>query len=584
MLNRLKRALLYICAFVGLLVILLTVLGGILASHFYGEASRTLPKEMILSFDTSDGLSENESPDSLIGMWRGSALSIRQATAAIREAAGDPRVHGLLLRADTGSIGLARLQELREALLDFRLSGKKIYGFADTFGFESGADNAYYIASTADEIWMQPSGDWGVAGTVLEMPFFRGLLDRLGILPQFEAREEYKNAMGFLTDKSFNPADKAALQELADNILQQKIRAISAARGIDVPALREYINAAPLSSGEALARDLVDTLGYLPQLREKLEETTGAEFVALADYAGNTQTPDGGVPVALIYAGGEVQRGYKGAEDPMSFREGLFAGDIARALREAAEDDDIEAIVLRIDSPGGSYVASDTIWNAVEEAKKYKPVYAVLGDVAASGGYYAAMAADRIFAMPGTLTGSIGVVGGKVSVAGAAEKLGVTFDKVQAGQRANMWSPTAPFTAEEQALFRNWIDRTYRDFVGKFAEARGFTFDEARERAKGRVYTGEQALQAGLIDGDGGWTEAEEDLRYELDMADGQPIDYYLFPKPKKPYEELLENIMGYRDAAEYAAYFQDSKMARALLRILSPQTGVQAIAPGWVR
>lgn len=562
---------------------LLTIVLGMIGAAALRERAPELPNNMVISFDTADGLSEKESYGGFMQYFEQEPeLSTREIVTAIREAAYDPRVSALVMRVDTFHLGLARLQELREAVLFFREFGKHTYAFADTFGFEGSGDNGYYLASAFDEIWLQPSGDWGVSGIAVEMPFLRGLLDKLGIVPNFSTREEYKSAMSFLTDKGFKPADREAMRDLVENILEQKLTAIGIDRDIPYNELRGWIDESPLSAEQAKTRNLVNTLGYTTQLREKIKQDAGhdAEFLSLADYSYNIEKAKGPT-VAVIYATGAIMRG-KDEGGAFEIDHNAHSEDLARALRGAAQDDDIAAIMLRVDSPGGSYVASDTVWNAVMEAKKKKPVYAVMGDVAASGGYYIAMGADRIFAMPGTLTGSIGVVAGKISVNPLAQKLDVNIDKIQIGENADMWSPASDFSPAAKAKLEQWLDRTYADFLSKVSLSRDLPPDEVRAAAKGRVWTGAQAYELGLIDGIGGWMEAEDDLRLELSLSDDQELHFELYPKPKHRYEEILEYLASYGVMLRSQPVF-GTQIGRALLSLSSMDGSVQARAPYWL-
>ena len=581
--KKIKSILFWFFAVVGFIVVSLIGTGIYFATTGYeSQYYHQLPGRMIITFDVADGVGENEGSARLIDFWNGNSISTRKAVLAIRAAAGDDRVDAIAMRVDNVPIGLAKIQELREAIMDFRASGKKAYAYADTFGIEGSADNAYYLAAAFDEIWMQPSGDWGVVGISMQMPFLRGLLDKIGVQPIFAAREEYKSAMSFLTEYQMTAADKSAMQQLADDVFGQKISAIAKDRGIDPEKIRQMVDESPISSGQALAANVIDTAGYATQLLQKLNNKYGkdAELVHLADYAA-TITPEKSDPrVAVIYAVGEVQRGSHENSGSHGLDDTFYADDVAWALRQAAEDKDIKAIVIRIDSPGGSYIASDTVWDAVMNAKKSgKPVIAVMGDVAASGGYFVAMAADKIYAMPATLTGSIGVIAGKVSVDELAKKLGVTFDGVKVGNNADMWAFTQDFSPSGRKKLEEFLDRSYADFLQKAAMGRGMTVEQMRAAAKGRVWTGQQAKELGLIDGIGGWVEAESDLRKRLGLSPAQEIAFEPYPKPKPAFEELVDKLSRYSAMADdnYEARISPMLMAKFLARSMGMDGSVQA-------
>ncbi len=546
--RKIRGFFLWLFAAVGFLVLSLVLLVASLAYYGYEPPAYELPKNIILSYDLADGLSERESIDGLSGFLESAPLSTRQAFQALRIAAEDPRVSAVVMRVDTVNMGLARVQELRESIRHLRDLGKKTYAYADTFGFESSGDNAYYLATAFDEIWMQPSGDWGLFGVLIQTPFMRELLDKIGIKPIFSAREEYKNAFSFLTEKTYQNAEKESLKKLIDGIFDQKLDAIADDRKMPVGDLRQLSDQSPLSAGAALAKNLIDSAGYAPQLRNKILAVSGegAAFVHLADYAESVALPADGVKVALIYGDGEIIRGKKTSGDHFKLSENIFADDMAQSLYAAAKDPDIKALIVRIDSPGGSYLASDTVWNAIQEAKKSgKPVYAVMGDTAASGGYFIAMAADKIFASPGTITGSIGILGGKISVDELARKLGINIEKIATSKNADMWSMASDFSAEARQKLEEFLDRSYDDFIKKVALARNLPLETARNAAKGRVWSGQQALELGLIDSIGGWADAEQTLAETLDLKDRQTIEFVVYPKALPPVEEFLRQLSG---------------------------------------
>ncbi|TAH33581.1 MAG: signal peptide peptidase SppA [Alphaproteobacteria bacterium] len=549
-----KKILLWLFAVVGFITALLVTLG-ILAAYWGYEADYAhLPDRMILSFDVGEGLSGNENHDPLARLFGKSDISLRQAIETIRAAASDPGVQAIVMRVDNVNIGIAKTQELRNAITFFRDSGKKTYAFADTFGFEASGDNAYYLASAFDQVWMQPSGDWGLFGISIEIPFLRGFLDKIGIKPIVKAREEYKNAFSFATNTEFGEAEKQAMQSMADSIHSQRVNDIAENRDIGPDHLATLIDQSPMPAKQALEQHLLDKVGYITDIRAHLKSEYGqkTEFVHIGDYAAFLEPQAQDPIVAVIYADGEIMRGDKDPKDQWRPDGGVYSSDIVRTLFDLSTDKNIKAVVLAINSPGGSYLASDTIWNSVQNLKATgKPVYAVMDNVAASGGYYIAMAADKIYAMPGTLTGSIGVIAGKISLAEAAEKLGIHFDKVQAGNNADLWSPARDFSPEAEKKLDEFLDRSYHDFVQKAANARNMPFDKMRDAARGRVWTGEQALDLGLIDSTGGWEQLEADLRESLKLKDNQEIAFTVYPKPKSAYEELMEKFNSYSSAVE---------------------------------
>ncbi len=532
---------------VGLAVFSLSAFG-LLAALYWGGSEAQLPDKFILVIDAAEGFSEKDADTGFLDMIRGDEqISTRMAVSAIQRAAHDDRVTAISLRADNAEGGLAQLQELRDAIAYFRGQGKKAYAFADTFGLESGGGNSYYLAASCDEIWMQPSGDWAMLGLLIEIPYLRGFLDKAGVKPNFTTREEYKTAMNFLTHDGFTKPDKDSMQDLAQEIHAQRLRAIAENRKLSAAQIENLMDAAPLSAGESLAAGLIDTMGYEQQLRLKLSGQEG-KAVSLAHYASHFEEHvENATQIAVIPVTGEILRG-RGDGIGMPFSSGIaaYADSIAKAVQDAVKDKSIRAIVLRVDSPGGSYVASDTIWQSVQSAKsESKPIYAVMGDTAASGGYFVAMAADKIFAQPGTMTGSIGVVAGKVSAAGLLDKLGVNIEQIKIGENADMWSGVEDFTPLGKARLERWMDFTYADFLQKVSLSRNLSLDQARAVAKGRVWMGSQAKDLGLVDHIGGWQELDKTIRLDLDIAQNDSIDYVSFPKPKDAISDALEKLSG---------------------------------------
>jgi protease IV len=389
--------------------------------------------------------------------------------------------------------------------------------WADTFGEFSAGNVQYYLATAFDEIWLQPSGDLGLTGIAVERVYLRGALDKLGADFQVAKRHEFKSAAEQLTERGFSEPAREATQQLTASITEQLVAAIADRRDIPADKVRGLIDAGPFLATQALAHRLVDQLGYRDEVyaavRKQAEPDAVLQFLgryqrgkALAERARkavrNPAAARHDPVVALIFATGPIRRGRSG-RSPLG---GSMGSDtIAHAIRTAARDENVHAMLLRVNSPGGSYIASDTIWREVVRARAGgTPVVVSMGDVAASGGYYISMAADVIVAQPGTVTGSIGVLTGKPVLGAALSRAGVTSDQVSQGAHAAMFSPQHPFSPDEWALVNDWLDHIYDDFTGKVAEGRGMTQPQVHELARGRVWTGADALDRGLVDELGG--------------------------------------------------------------------------------
>lgn len=454
-------------------------------------------------------------------------LALREAVTAVHRAAEDSRVAGLIARVQLSAAPPAAVQELREAIVAFS-AVKPSLAWAETYP----GTLSYYLASAFGEVWMQPSGSVGLIGFASNANFLRTALDKAGIDAEFVARGEYKSAANVFTEHGFTEAHREAVTRMLESLQDQVWRAIADSRSIDVAALDTLADRAPLLRDDAMASGLVDRIGFRDQAHTRIAELVGVEGVSAADaesdpeklaprlnlarYAAAARPrlvpPAPSLPgrrskptLAVITLQGPIVTG-RGGPQLLPFGHSAVGGDtIAAALREAAGDDSVSAIVLRIDSPGGSVTASETIWREVARAREGgKPVVASMGSVAASGGYYAAMAADVIVANPATITGSIGVITGKLVFRDLKERLGIVSDAVRTNANADAWSTDVPFTAQQRADREAEADLIYADFVERVAQGRKLSTDAVDAVARGRVWTGADALERGLVDELGG--------------------------------------------------------------------------------
>ena len=432
-------------------------------------------------------------------------LTMRDYVEALRLARDDQRIKGVLVAIDGPEVGSGRLQELRDALTDFQSGGKWAAAYLETAGEFSPGNRDYYLATACGRIWLGPSGDINLTGIRAEVPFVRGTLEKLDIVPDFDHIGKYKNAMNTITDKVMNEPHREAMDALVSAVFGQIKRGIAAGRKITEAEVEALIDGGPYVGPRALEAKLVDALGYRDEMEKTLKEENGGELplFKVGKYLKAGRFYTSGPKVALIYGLGGVSRG-ENDSNPMTGEMSMGSATTAAAIKEAREDDSIKAIVFRVDSPGGSYVASDIIWREVTLTKGKKPIVVSMGDVAGSGGYFVAMAADKIVAQPGTITASIGVLAGKLVTKDFWEMVGLTSDYIQRGRHATFYSSDQQFTPEERAIFKGWLERIYKDFVGKVAQGRGKTFDEIHAIAQGRIWSGEDALKLGLVDELGG--------------------------------------------------------------------------------
>jgi protease-4 len=488
---------------------------------------------LILELDLSEGIAEEPPADVVSALLTMRRPRLADVLDGLRRARADDRVRALVVKVGGRRIGLARVQELRSAIAAFRRSGKAAVAWGETFGEFSPGNAAYYLATAFDRIWLQPSGDVGLTGLSLEQWFYRGTLDKLGLEYQVAKRYEYKNAADRLTERGFTGPAREALEHLASSLTAQLTAAVAERLAVPPERARELIDNGPYLAQEALDVRLVDALGYRDEVYDDVRKSAGPGAYllylgryqrsrALAERARRLPEPtENGI--ALIHANGPIRRGRSG-RGPLAG--GAMGSDtVTAALRAAAADRRVRAVVLRVNSPGGSYVASDTIWREVVRTRQSGiPVIVSMGDVAASGGYFISMAADAIVAQPGTVTGSIGVLTGKPVTSNLLERAGITTDAVTEGAHADMFTTTRPFSEEEWAKINSWLDRIYADFTGKVARARNMAPEQVDEIARGRVWTGADAAGNGLVDHLGGLDDAVALARREARLPDGAPL------------------------------------------------------------
>jgi len=476
--------------------------------------------------------------------------SLRSVVEALHDAAADPHVVGLVAKVG-GGMPLARAQELRDAVIEFA-AVKPAVAYAETFGEGDPGTVAYYLATGFGQIWLQPSGDLGLTGIAAETTFVRGVLDKLGLEPQFGQRHEYKNAVDRIARYDYTDAFREASTRLVASAYEQVVAGIAAARKLAEPRVRELVDAAPLSADRAREAGLIDRVGYRDEVYAALDRGD-ADLLYLSRYArtaaprkiaGRLRKRDA---VAVVTVAGAIQQG-RSRRSLLSPDAGAGSDTVAAALRSAGRADDVKAVLLRVDSPGGSYVASDVIWREVGQLRAHgTPVVASMGDVAGSGGYFVAMGADAIVAQPGTLTGSIGVFSGKVVATGLLERLGVGTGAIAEGRNARMFSPRVGFDEDQWHRLEEWLDRVYADFVSKVAQARGMTYERVHELARGRVWTGADAHERGLVDELGGLGRAAELVRHRA----GLPTDA---PLRRWPHTSPLERLSPPRSSEDRSA------------------------------
>ena len=474
-------------------------------------------------------------------------LSLFEMVSAIDAARMDERVTGLVMDLSGADLGLAEAQELRAAILGFRSAGKDTRVFADSFE-GAGASAAYFLATAFKHITLQPSGLLDIRGVSITTPLLGRLLEEQGVRAEIQTRHEFKGAATPVTSKNLPDPVRANYSRAVESMFEQLVAGISTGRDLTPSAVRTLIDAAPLVAREARSNNLVDDLAYRDQAGAV--SMPGANLIPLAEYARTIAAEDlddngdedgKAARIALIAAEGKIVRG---RGQSLGNSDKVASEKLVAAIREARKDPTVKAVVLRVNSPGGGYVASDSILRALENTRATGiPIVVSMGNVAASGGYFITLAADHVVARPATITGSIGVLGGKISAGDLLSRHGINSAEVSAGTNATMFSPLRPFTDGERARLSRILDEIYDDFTTRVAQRRRLSGAEIDAAARGRIWTGEDALRHGLVDVLGGFEDAISLARQSAGLEPGQKAVPTIFPKRGSPLEQLLDTI-----------------------------------------
>ncbi len=484
-------------------------------------------------------------PNDVLGQVTGGARveTVRSYVDALRRAKDDARIESVLIvPTPIASPFWGKVQEIRDAVIDFKKSGKRISAYLEYAG-----EREYYLASAADRIYLMPTSSLDVTGVATYEVFLKGTLDKIGAQADFEKIGDYKTAPNQLTQTTFTPAHREMTESLTRDMYDQLVRGIAETRKKNVEEVRALIDQGPFLAEQALKAGLVDALAYEDQLDDQGAVSKSGTVEGERYGRARAASPPYGAPrVAVVYVTGVINSG-DGGYDPLN---GEVTGSmrLVKAIRMARADDLVRAIVVRIDSPGGSSIASDVIWRELTVTKNEKPerpVVASMSDLAASGGYYVAMAAPNIVAQPGTLTGSIGIYGGKFVTGGTYEKLGAHIEGVTIGRNAGMESPQRPFNESERQKLREQIGSFYKGFVEKVAAARKMPFARVDQLAQGRVWTGAQAQQHGLVDALGGLDRAIALAKDRAGIPADTQVEVVTYPPRRTLAEMLIEELTG---------------------------------------
>lgn len=565
------------CTAVGAMVIITTLIifWTFSAALQNVEASAGLPEKFVLFMELDGNLGDLAREASLADPFTGPGVTLKDFLDSVERAQTDPRVQGIYARMEGGGYALAHIEEIRAAVAKFRESGKFTYVYSSSYGDAGGLGN-YYLALAFEQIWMQPMGIVAITGLNAELPFFRSVLDKLGVEPQFFQRKEFKSAYENITHSGMTEQNRKMTEYLVKDLTDTLAQDVSKDLGIKPEAFKALVDNGLFTAEEAVDAGLVHYADYADILVKEINSiVTGdpdvdAEYISFSDYiregrpqenifnedvlaelaTGKTadkkkdKDKSDKPSVALIYAVGVIMPS-EGDDAPDLFDDGIAAADqIASALIEAAQDEDIKAVVLRVDSPGGSPVASETILRAVEIVQmEGKKVVVSMGPTAASGGYWISAYADQIFVLPTTVTGSIGVVGGKFSMQGLWGLLGVNWERIQWGTNAGMWSSNTPFSESEAERVNAMLDNVYDNFVERVAIGRKMTPEAVDRIAGGRIWTGKSAVKIGLADRLGGLNDALDYTAKQIGKTSRKDVEIVIMPKPLAPFERFLNML-----------------------------------------
>ena len=499
-----------------------------------------IPENAIVSIDFNTSLPEVQN-DGLFAEMRDNSLTYFDFIKTLNIALLDKNVKALVANINVTGLGLSQIQEIRQILNNYKKAGKKTYIFSSGMGSLGGGTDEYYLATAFDEIYMQPNSDLGITGVDIEIPFFKDTLNKIGLETEFYTRHEYKTAVASLTDNHLTPQNKQQMEYIGKTIYGIMRHDIAAARELTIEQVDKLINQAPLSAETALKNKLIDGISYYSDLKDQIQKEVKGKIIKFTDYAANYIQKDNGLPaIAYLTLEGTIVEG-ETEDSALSGELTIGADTIVKNIRAIAKNKNIKAVLVRLNSPGGSYTASQIIWHELNKLKeeKHLPLVISMGDYAASGGYFIALAGDKLIAEPLTLTGSIGVLGGKFVTAGLAQKLGVHWGTVKIGENAGILSSNHKFSASEKAAFNRSLDNIYQDFTKRVSESRHIDLKALDKLARGRVWLGINAVQNGLIDGLGNIDVALLEAKNLAGITPEQKFDIINYPKPKTFAEKL---------------------------------------------
>ena len=577
MMSGTRKAVLIIVGILGAVVIV-ALIGVALIWAAFRKGEPSIRDNSVLTLRVAGSLPDYSPDDPFKKYFGGPDQSLTGLVMQFKKAKVDKRIKAIILDVNLSGVGWGKSEELRDAIMDFRSSGKPVYAY-----IEFGLNKEYYIATACDKIIVPPPGELFINGLAADVMFFRGSLDKLGIYPDIFQIGKYKSAGDMFTQKEMTEAHREYINSMLDDLYGRYVNTIAQARHKTPDEVKALIDNAPYSAAKAKEAGLIDDVLYRDDVEKEFKKRLGYkdtdEFVAVrgSDYRDVSPESLGlnkGERIAVIYASGDIGSG--SSQNSPSGEQSIGSDTVAKALNDAAADKTLKAIVLRVDSPGGSGLASDIIWHAVEAANAKKPVVVSMSDVAASGGYYISASAAKIIAQPSTITGSIGVVAGKPVMRGFYDWLGISNEYVLRGKNAGMFRETEKFSDEERAKFEDWIKTTYyQDFVPKVAKGRNKDAQSIDAVGQGRVWTGAQAKDRGLVDDFGGLDKAIEVAKQLAKIPADKGVERVILPYPTTFLQELLSggsdtsNTQVEQQRAVYAALPEDARRALRYMQLM---------------
>ncbi len=522
-----------LCFFL-LVVFLVAIIGASMASN----QTKSTSDKVVLTLNLQTPMLDHSAGETIFGA---PPLSVVNIVQSLNAAKSDDNIKGVFIRANNYGMVPASAEEIRLAIKDFQTSGKFVV--AHSQGFEGTSFTAYHAVSAADEIWQQDTTGFAVAGIRSESGFYGGVAEKYDAKVQMEQFYEYKNAANVYTQKDYTPAHREATESLLNSFYTIATSQIAIDRDMSVKKISRLFEAAPHSAESALKAGLTDKLGHYLEAQDYVKEKAGGDDVTFQNVKAYGATLyNSGPVIAMIGGQGPVMMGKSSdGANPFSNNVTMGSDTLASAFEAAANDDDVKAIVFRVSTPGGSATASDQILNAVSRAQTAgKPVIISMGQYAASGGYYVSAYADKIVALPSTITGSIGVLGGKIALRDTFARIGYNIEAInKGGDYLGVYSGDEPFTQAQQAAYRGQMEDIYVDFTTRVSEGRNLPLERVLEIAKGRVWTGEQALERGLVDELGGFRKAIEVAKAEAGIDADKSVKLKHFPRPKSDLEQI---------------------------------------------